>query len=107
MPKPWYKYVIFCQVAKETGRPGVRKAVVVFANGKTGEEIVELAKQARALHGDDVRVVAVGLGDDVGQEELRAIANAGVIMADIDQDSDGIALSIARHLDMLSGNCMQ
>lgn len=80
---------------------------MVFANGKTGEEIVELAKQARALHGDDVRVVAVGLGDDVGQEELRAIANAGVIMADIDQDSDGIALSIARHLDMLSGNCMQ
>ena len=88
---------------KETGRPGVRKAVVVFANGKTGAEIAELAKEARALHGNDVKIVAVGLGDDVSEEELKAVANAGVILAKRDQDSDAIAQNVAKQLDMLSG----
>lgn len=93
----------FPQVLKQTGRPGVRKAVVVFANGKTGAEIVDLAKEARVLHGNDVKVVAVGLGDDVSEEEMKAVANAGVILAERDQDSDVIAQNVAKQLDMLSG----
>ena len=77
--------------------------MVVFANGKTGAEIAELAKEARALHGNDVKVVAVGLGDDVSEEELKAVANAGVILAKRDQESDVIAQNVAKNLDMLSG----
>lgn len=97
------KFCVHPQVLKQTGRPGVRKAVVVFANGKTGAEIVDLANEARALHGNDVKVVAVGLGDDVSEEELKVIANAGVILSPRDQDSDVIAQNIAKQLDMLSG----
>ena len=77
--------------------------MVVFANGKTGAEIAELAKEARTLHGNDVKVVAVGLGDDVSEEELKAVANAGVILAKRDQESDVIAQNVAKNLDMLSG----
>ena len=91
------------KVLKVTGRPGVRKAVVVFANGKSGAAIVELAKQAQALHGSDVKVVAVGIGDDVSKEELKAIANTGVILAHRDQESDATAKSIAKLIDIQSG----
>ena len=81
----------------------MKKAVVVFANGKTGSEVVDLANATRELHGNDVKVVAVGLGDDVSEEELKAIANAGVILAERDQDSDVISQNILKQLDMISG----
>ena len=77
--------------------------MVVFANGKTGAEIAELAKQARALHDDDVKILAVAMGDDVSHEELRAVANVCVYATPRDQDSDVTAQNIARLLDMLSG----
>lgn len=75
----------------------------MFANGKTDAEVAELANEARELHGNDVQIVAVGLGDDVSKEELKAVANVGLILAERDQDSDAIALSVAKQLDMLSG----
>ena len=93
------------QVLSETGRPGIRKAVVVFANGRSGSDIISLAKKARDLHGNDVKVVAVGIGDDVNDDELQALANAGVIMAGRDSDSDVTAGTIMKYLEMISGGC--
>ncbi|XP_046848822.1 collagen alpha-3(VI) chain-like isoform X2 [Xenia sp. Carnegie-2017] len=90
------------KVLSETGRPGIRKAVVVFANGRSGSDNISLAKKARDLHGNDVKVVAVGIGDDVNEDELQALANAGVIMAGRDSDSDVTAGTIVKYLEMIS-----
>ena len=90
-------------VMRQSGRPGVRKAVVVFANGKSGAEIVDLVREAQALHGGDVKVVAVGIGDDISEEELKAVANTAVILAKNDDESDAIAKSIAKKVGVMAG----
>ena len=91
------------KLIKDTGRPGVRKAVVVFANGKTGSEIHDLAEEAQQLHGNDVKVVSCGIGEDVSEEEMKVVANSGVILAESDQESEVIAQCIARQIDILVG----
>ena len=90
-------------VMMQSGRPGVTKAVVVFANGKSGAEIVDLVREAQALHGSDVKVVAVGIGDDISEEELKAVANTAVILAKNDDESDAIAKSIATKVGFMAG----
>ena len=58
----------------DSGRSDARKALVIFANGKSSSRLAELTNEAKPLHDAGVKIIAVGIGDDVDDEELNSIA---------------------------------
>lgn len=58
----------------DNGRKNARKALVIFANGKSSARLAELTNEANLLHDAGVKIIAVGIGDDVDDEELNSIA---------------------------------
>lgn len=68
-----------------SGRNDARKALVIFANGKSSARLAELTKEAKPLHDAGVKIIAVGIGDDVDDEELNSIATNKIIAQPYDE----------------------
>lgn len=69
----------------ESGRSDARKALVIFANGKSSARLAELTQEAKTLHDAGVKIIAVGIGDDIDDEELNSIATNKILAQPYDE----------------------
>ena len=71
--------------SRGASRQGVPKVLIVLTSGKqtAAPDALNLRNAARPLHEADVRILAVGIGQDVDENELRAIVvkNEDVFLA--------------------------
>lgn len=56
------------------GRPGVAKSLLIFNNGRSGISIDDLQTEANKLRDMGVKIVVVGISQNVDQTEMRGIS---------------------------------
>lgn len=70
------------------GRSNARKVLVVITDIKSTSALVDSGKTGKLLEEDGVRVVAVGIGDQVDHKELEAIVPDKSSVVNVTDDVD-------------------
>ena len=59
----------------KNGRRGARKVLIVFTSGKANVGLYELRSCAKALQDVGVKIVAVAIGNNVDEDQLKEISS--------------------------------
>ena len=75
----------------KNGRRGARKVLIVFTSGKANVGVYELRACAKALQDVGVKIVAVAIGNNVDEDQLKEISSdEHVIHSQVTGDSAAI-----------------
>lgn len=75
----------------KNGRRGARKVLIVFTSGKANAGVYELRACAKALQDVGVKIVAVAVGNNVDENQLKEISSdEHVIYSQIGGDSAAV-----------------
>ena len=82
-------------------RPGSRRVLIVFTNGRSGSQASELQRHSQHLHDNNVDIILVAIGDDVDDEELQYVSSGGHPIVNIapEQNPRTVVYSIVGELE--------
>ena len=84
--------------AAATERPGAKNILVVMVDSKSDSDMIDVKVSSRLLRGDGVKVMVVGVGNEVDQEETGSITYITILTNTTDRP-EGVAKEIIRNID--------
>ena len=84
--------------AATTQRPGSKNILVVMVDDKSDSTLGDVKASTRLLQGDGVKVMVVGVGEEVDQEETGSITYI-VILTNTTDNPDSVAEEIIKNID--------
>ena len=84
--------------AAYTKRPMAKNILVVMLDGKSDSKLDDVRASSRLLESDRVKVIVVGVGDDVDQPEIDAVT-PNPILTNTTDNPDSVAEEIIENID--------
>ena len=79
-------------------RPAAKNVLVVFVDRKSDSEIIDVKASSTLLEGDGVKVIIVGIGDEVDKREVDAVTSTSILTNTTD-NPDSVAEEIIKNID--------
>lgn len=81
-----------------TKRPTAKNILVVMVDDKSDSKLDDVKASSRLLQGDGVKVIVVGVGDDVDKPEIDVVTPT-TILTNTTDNPDSVAVVIIKYID--------
>ena len=79
-------------------RPAAKNVLVVFVDRKSDSEMIDVKASSTLLEGDGVKVIIVGIGDEVDKREVDVVTSTSILTNTTD-NPDSVAEEIIKNID--------